>query len=59
MLQSDTLKLRPWQLPPCTAKQDDPNERDKEAQALRKMLAAGLSRYEPDPLAALGKVRKR
>jgi hypothetical protein len=42
--------------PPCIADEDDPNERDKDAQRLlRKMLAAGISRYDPDPLAALEK----
>jgi len=52
--QTDALKLKPWDEPPCAAWADDPNERDKGAQKLlRKMLAAGLSRYHPDPMAAL------
>ena len=40
--------------PPCWIVEDDPEEDDKDEQELlRRMLAAGLSRYEPDPLAAL------
>jgi hypothetical protein len=51
-VQSHALRLRPWQEPPCVVSEDGP-ERDSVAQALlRKMLAAGVSRYEPDPLAA-------
>jgi hypothetical protein len=56
--QSDALNLKPWDEPPCVAREHDPNERDKKAQRLlRKMLAAGVSRYHPDPLAALEAVR--
>jgi hypothetical protein len=52
--QIKALRLRPWQEPPAVADATDPRERDPEAQALlRRMLAAGLSRYEPDPMAAL------
>ena len=52
--QSKSLRLKPWQEPPCAADEDDPNERDKAAQKLlREMLAAGVSRYHPDPLAAI------
>ena len=52
--QTAALQLQPWQDPPCVASADDPDERDKGAQKLlRKMLAAGLSRYHPDPMAAL------
>ena len=49
-----TLGLKPWQLPPCSIEQNDPRQDNKDAQRLlRRMLAAGVSRYEPDPLAAL------
>ena len=52
--QIELLKLKPWQQPPCHADEDDPNERGKAAQKLlREMLAAGVSRYHPDPLAAI------
>jgi hypothetical protein len=53
-VQGESLKLRPWQEPPCVVSEDNPGERDADAQALlRRMLEAGLSRYEPDPLQAL------
>ena len=52
--QRKNLGLRPWQEPPRLADSDDPDERDKVAQALlRRMLAAGISRWEHDPLRTL------
>jgi hypothetical protein len=59
--QTHALGLKPWEQPPCVADEDGPDERDKEAQRLlRQMLTAGVSRYDPDPLAALTKaVEKR
>jgi hypothetical protein len=46
--------------PPCVVGADDPDERAKAAQhLLRKMLAAGVSRYEPDPLTALRRAKRR
>ena len=57
--QSAALKLKPWNAPPCVASEDDPDERDKDAQKLlRKMLAACVSRYDPNPMAALAKNRR-
>jgi hypothetical protein len=53
-VQGRALHLRPWEESPCHVDEDDPQERDKQAQALlRRMLAAGVSRYHPDPLRAL------
>jgi hypothetical protein len=50
-LQCDNLKLPPHQSPPCAVIN---NDRDRDAaDLLRRMLAAGLSEFEPDPLAAL------
>jgi hypothetical protein len=48
--QCRSLHLKPWELPPSSfdARDDDPG-----AELLRRLLAAGLSRYEPDPIAAL------
>jgi WD40 repeat protein len=47
-----TRSLLPHQSPPCAVID---NDRDRDAaDLLRRMLAAGLSEYEPDPLAALG-----
>ena len=58
--QIHTLSLKPWQSPPCVADEDDPDERDKKAQhLLRKMLAAGISRFEPNPLAALERAERK
>jgi hypothetical protein len=61
--QCTALYLKPWQPPPCWAEIDD---QDNEAgpisghraaaELLRRLLAAGLSRYEPDPVNALARV---
>ena len=54
--QSETLRLRPGQQPPCNIDPDSfaPSEAAA-AELLRHMLAAGVSRFHPDPLAALAK----
>jgi hypothetical protein len=58
--QSRTLLLEPWSLPPCSADEDDDGAVDAEAvRLLRKMLAAGVSRYHPDPMTALEEAKKR
>jgi hypothetical protein len=53
--QIDNMRLRPWEEPPCHV--GDPHEprRGEEAGAkvLRRMLKAGISRWHPNPLAAL------
>jgi hypothetical protein len=51
-LQYDNLKLLPHQSPPSSVALDDDRDRDA-TELLRRLLAAGLSRYEPDPLKAL------
>jgi hypothetical protein len=52
--QCRALNLRPWEDPPCHIDLVDVDEADAAAALLlRRLLAAGLSRYEPDPLAAL------
>ena len=54
-VQGDTLSLRPWEEPPCCdSAQGNPGDR-----LLQRMLAAGLSRYEPDPLGALARAARR
>src|SRR5436853_7916108 len=50
-VQSRTLHLKPWELPPADIYDDDPDSPGK--RLLARMLAAGISRYAPDPLAAL------
>jgi hypothetical protein len=61
--QNKNLQLWPWEDPPCFSRASDkPDAKrfghdDVTAIALAKWLrAAGLSRYEPDPLAVLAKV---
>lgn len=54
--QSDALSLRPWELPPCEVEDDDAGPA---GQLLRRMTAAGISRWHPDPLAALDGIRPR
>ena len=59
--QCRSLRLRPWQFPPCwiddiPAALNDPEPHRglrTAGELLQRMLAAGLSRYEPDPLKAL------
>lgn len=48
--QIAALKLKPWETPPCFADEDGADPGDV---LLRKMLAAKISRWHPDPLAAL------
>jgi hypothetical protein len=68
--QADRLNLKPWETAPChisiaktwveldASGPDHRHRRIVEAQALvQKLLKAGLSRWEPDPVAALSKRR--
>jgi hypothetical protein len=65
--QCDALHLQPWQSPPVwiddlvadiQAGNDGVGGQYAAAVLLRRLLDAGLSRYEPDPIAAL-KAKKR
>ena len=58
--QIESLSLKPWQSPPCQIDEDadEPDNAEREPDTvgrklLRQMLRAGVSRYDPDPLAAL------
>jgi len=63
--QCDSLNLGPHQTPPCwiapadikdilaKGNTDDPGSNYAAAVLLKRLLAAGLSRYEPNPLDAL------
>lgn len=59
--QYEALNLKPWESPPCWTDEDencsDPTydfKKLNQAQVvLRRILKAGISRYHPDPLAAL------
>lgn len=62
--QHDALRLKPWELPPLYGGPlpgDSGLVRASGLQAkrlLNRMLAAGLSRYEPDPIEALRRLGK-
>jgi hypothetical protein len=59
--QYKNLQLKPWETPPMWVRDIDealsappgPGRAHRAAELLKRMLACGLSRYEPDPLAAL------
>jgi hypothetical protein len=53
--QFDTLHLKLWQTPPCCVRdENEPRVGEEEAaKLLRRMAKAGISRWHPDPLAAL------
>ncbi|MFH1342121.1 MAG: hypothetical protein ABIL01_13115 [Pseudomonadota bacterium] len=64
--QIESLGLSPWQNPPMYARLpdlekpfDDPRGERQAAEILKKLLAHGLSRYEPDPLAAIAMTIQR
>jgi hypothetical protein len=64
--QCDALHLKPWQWPPCWAEVNDRDSGGADsvfgygaaAELLRRLLAAGLSRYEPDPINALARAER-
>ena len=49
--QNKKLNLKPWQSPPCSLSATQPEPEAE--QMARRLLAAGLSQYEPDPITAL------
>ncbi len=55
--QIHSLSLRPWEEPPCVQDPHVPLRGSpaelKAMRLLRQMLAAGISRWHPDPLKAL------
>jgi hypothetical protein len=51
-LQMDALQLRPWQHPPAWGGTADADE------LVRRLVAAGLSRFEPNTPAALAQAEK-
>jgi hypothetical protein len=63
--QCDTLNLKPWQLPPMDAGDDKPRDETPLAgrvaawELRRRLIKAGLSAYEPDPIRALEAVAAR
>ena len=64
--QIESLSLKPWQSPPVHVDENanEPNNPARESDSaarrlLRQMLAAGVSRYDPDPLKALAGAKRR
>jgi hypothetical protein len=63
--QCDSLRLRPWQDPPCCVDEDeelpagDVGGKHEAQQLLRQMLALGISRWVPDPLVAIAEAEKQ
>src|SRR5205823_659955 len=63
--QSKNLHLQVHEFPPCWVEADDPDTagdhcgQAKARRLLRRMLAAGISRFDPHPIAALARKRKR
>src|SRR5262245_19551845 len=59
--QCHALRLKPWEWPPCwiwdidaeLATPPDQSGRHRAAELVQQLLAAGLSRFEPDVLGAL------
>jgi hypothetical protein len=51
--QFTALHLAPWQAPPCSADSYPPPMHEDGKHLLRRLLTAGLSRYEPSPATAL------
>jgi hypothetical protein len=47
-VQGDVLRLKLWESPPCS-----PSDDEAAWKLLQKMLKAGVSRFDPDPLRAL------
>jgi hypothetical protein len=48
--QTRSMRLRWWEKPPCVA---GTQGKDRAARLLRRMLGRGISRYHPNPLAAI------
>ena len=63
--QCNTLHLKPWQPPPMWAEENRPRDDHPSAgkvaawELRRRLLKAGLSQWEPDPVAALEAVAAR
>ena len=66
VIQGRALNLQPWQVPPMRASlaalsepYGDPSGRRESAELLKRLLDAGLSRFEPDPVGALAEAERR
>ncbi len=55
-MQSQNLHLKPWEYPPCWGSETPLGYHGDQREAwelCKRLLAAGLSRWEPDPITAL------
>jgi hypothetical protein len=64
VLQVKNLRLRPWECPPCeTVDVSNPKNtygyRPNEVALLKRMLEANISRWHPDPTAALAEAEAK
>jgi len=64
--QDRALATKPWETAPCSVDEDDPipdgddhRRTGRAIKLLRRLLRAGLSRYEPSPIEALARVEAR
>ena len=55
-MQLKNLRLKPWESPPMYGDVERPRAQPGAAELLARLLAANLSRYEPDPIEALARV---
>jgi hypothetical protein len=51
--QMATLKLRPWDAPPCCAERASDDDGGAAMRLLERMRKARVSKWHPDPLAAI------
>jgi hypothetical protein len=59
--QRRAMKLQLWEDPPSSIGEDEDEDVHNQVgrKVLQQLLAAGLSRYEPDPMAALAKTKRK
>ena len=56
--QNDSLNLLPWESPPCWG--DSVHHPDPAARKLlEQMLSLGISRWHPDPMAAIAEAKQK
>jgi hypothetical protein len=59
--QCRALNLKPWETPPCHVNDPDNPVREerKAARLQQRMLRAGVSKWHPDPLAAIAEAKQQ
>ena len=64
--QTDSLQLKPWESPPCCCDEDDIDDDADDIHGnkpalklLQEMLDLGISRWHPDPLAAIEAAKRK